>query len=108
MRKGGKWAMEIKIKAKIKLSYFLQLKPNIFLYQRLGWRIAFYYMLFLGHLYFFLNRKEKAKITKSLEDLYGHNNGRDDLKAITKRVFLGILSHYYEKVIILPKNWTGE
>ncbi|MBW2063322.1 MAG: hypothetical protein JRJ03_00175 [Deltaproteobacteria bacterium] len=83
---------------KTKLSYFLQLKPNIFLYQRLGWRIAFYYMLFLGHLYFFLNRKEKWKITKSLEGLYGDNKGSDEIKAITKRVFLGILSHYYEKV----------
>ncbi|MBW2137691.1 MAG: hypothetical protein JRH06_09050 [Deltaproteobacteria bacterium] len=83
---------------KIKLSSFLQLKPNVFLYRHLGWRMAFFYMQFLGCLYFTLNRKEKRTIAGSIKELYGKSRNQEEVKVITGRVFRGIMAHYYEKI----------
>lgn len=83
---------------KLKLSGFLQYRFNVFLYKWLGWEICIYYILFLGKLYFLLNRKEKGKITHSISYVFGGRKDRADLKEISKKVFNGILCHYYEKI----------
>jgi KDO2-lipid IV(A) lauroyltransferase len=83
---------------KINLSSFLQWKINIFLYQRLGWRIAYYYIAFLHTLYYLFKRKEKRLIEQALESVFGHQKSDMDLKSVERRVFRGIRSHYYEKL----------
>ena len=85
---------------KFNLSSFLQWKINIFLYHRLGWRIAYHYISFLGALYFFLKRGEKRTIKKAVESVFGHQKSNAEIKSLERRVFRGILSHYHEKLFV--------
>jgi lauroyl/myristoyl acyltransferase len=85
---------------KVNLSSFLQWKINIFLYHRLGWRIAYHYITFLGALYFFLKRGEKRIIKDAVESVFGHQKTGADLKSLKRRVFRGIFFHYHEKLFI--------
>jgi len=82
---------------KINLSSFLQLRFNIYLCRLIGWKIAFYYIVFLGKIYFFFNRKERSKITKALQTVFGNLKHQSEIRAIIDDVFLGIIFHYYEK-----------
>ena len=84
---------------RLNLSSFLQWRINIFLCQILGWRIIFYYITFLGKLYFFFNRKEKFKIQKAVQDVFSYHKHYSEITSITKDVFRGILSHYFEKFL---------
>ncbi len=83
---------------RLKLNSFLQMKPNLFIYQILGWKIAFYYILLLGHLYFSIKRKEKRKIQIAIRSAFGPIKDDDQIASITRDVFRGIFSHYYEKL----------
>jgi len=85
---------------KIRLSPFLQLRFNIFLYLIFGWWLAKYYIFFLGKLYFLLNREEKKIIENSVVDVVGKINGVHNIRKVINEVFQGILSHYYEKMFI--------
>jgi lauroyl/myristoyl acyltransferase len=82
----------------MKLSSFLQTKPNLFLYQQMGWKIGLFYIMALGKLFFLVKRHEKEKIEWSLDSLFGTVQGESDLKALKKAVFRGIFYHYYEKL----------
>jgi KDO2-lipid IV(A) lauroyltransferase len=82
---------------RLNLSSFLQWRINIFLCQILGWRIIFYYITFLGKLYFLFNRKEKFKIEKAVNAVFADRKNRSEIRSINRRVFRGIVSHYYEK-----------
>ncbi|MGD9033091.1 MAG: hypothetical protein PVJ69_02710 [Desulfobacteraceae bacterium] len=83
---------------KINLSSFLQWKINIFLYHRLGWRIAYHYITFLGAFYFFLKKGEKQLIEQAVEAAFGNQKSAAEIKSLKRRVFRGIRSHYYEKL----------
>jgi KDO2-lipid IV(A) lauroyltransferase len=80
------------------LSSFLQSQPNIFIYQRLGWKFAFYYTTVLGGLYFFFNRIERRKIKKSVHDVFTGLKSDSETRTIAWDVFRGIILHYYEKL----------
>ena len=80
------------------LSKFLQLRFNVFLYHKMGWGLAFLYIMILGRLYFFFNRSEKHKITRAVEAAFVGRKDGFKTKSITKNVFRGVLSHYYEKL----------
>ena len=82
---------------KIYLSSFLQWRFNILMCRILGWRITFFYMSILGKLYFLFNKKEKWKIKKAVDTVLTGSKNRSEIKSITRGVFRGILSHYYEK-----------
>ena len=82
----------------ISLSKFLQLRFNVFLYKRLSWGVAFLYIIILGKLYFFFNRKEKRRIEEAIETVFKGLRSRYEMKTIKKNVFQGIISHYYEKL----------
>ena len=83
---------------RLKLSSFLQMKPNLIIYQMLGWKIAFYYIQVLGHLYFSIKRREKRQIELSIQAAFGHFKEKREIAAITRDVFRGVFSHYYEKL----------
>ncbi|MGD2125928.1 MAG: hypothetical protein PVG99_07595, partial [Desulfobacteraceae bacterium] len=82
----------------MKLSAFLQMKPNLFIYRTLGWKIALYYIMVLGKLYFFLKQEEKRRIEGSLETVFAHWKEKSNLDVLKKDVFRGIFAHYYEKL----------
>jgi Kdo2-lipid IVA lauroyltransferase/acyltransferase len=79
----------------ITISRFLQWKPNVFLYRKLGWRFTSSYLFFLGSLYFALKQEEREKISRSLEEAFGLKKTTSDLE---KRILQGILFHYFEKI----------
>jgi len=82
---------------KINLSSFLQWRFNIYLCRILGWSFAFFYIHLLGKLYFFFNRRENWKIKKAVKSVFSSRRHLLDTKSITRNVFRGIFSHYYEK-----------
>ena len=86
---------------KIRLSPFLQWRLNIFLYLTFGWKIASSYVSFLGRLYFLLNRNERACIEEAVHQVIGARDKNIGTKGISKKVFDGIISHYYEKLFIV-------
>jgi KDO2-lipid IV(A) lauroyltransferase len=71
---------------------------NIFIIQKLGWQISFYYLLVLGKLFYFLNGGERRRIVQSIEAVYGDQRNGEELEIISKTVFRGIFAHYYEKL----------
>jgi len=79
----------------ITLSRFLQWKPNVFLYRKLGWNFTASYLRLLGNLYFALKEEERGKIRRSLEEALGLEKIPSDLES---RVIQGILFHYFEKI----------
>lgn len=82
----------------IGLSSLLQSQSNIFIYQRLGWKFAFYYTTVLGGLYFFFNKKDKQKIKESIHSVFSGLKNPSEKESITLDVFRGIILHYYEKL----------
>ncbi len=82
---------------KINLSSFLQLRFNIFMCKKLGWRITFFYITTLGKLYFFFKRREKRKIKSSVKEVFAGQKSGSEIRSITRNIFRGIVSHYYEK-----------
>ena len=83
---------------KINLSSFLQWRFNIYIFKKLGWRVAFFYISILGKLYFFFNRKENWQIKKAVNAVFADRKNRPEIRSITSNVFRGILFHYYEKL----------
>jgi lauroyl/myristoyl acyltransferase len=82
----------------MKLSSFLQGRFHVFLYQKLSWEFCFYYLILLGKIYYLINRNEKEKIIKAIEYVFSTIKTSQDIKYITKKVFLGIITHYHEKI----------
>lgn len=82
---------------RINLSSFLQLRFNIFMCKKLGWRITSFYITVLGKLYFFFKRKEKRKIKNSVKEVFAGQKSRSEIRSIVRGIFRGIVSHYYEK-----------
>ena len=83
---------------RINLSSFLQRRFNIFIYRKLGWKITLFYIIVLGKLYFFFNRKENQKVKKAIGTVFSEGKSGSEIKSITRNVFRGILFHYYEKL----------
>jgi len=65
--------------------------------KKLGWRITFFYITILGKLYFFFKRKEKRKIKSSVKEVFAGQKSGSEIRSITRNIFRGIVSHYYEK-----------
>ncbi len=82
----------------INISTFLQCRINIYAYQKLGWRFAYYYLKLLAWLYFSINCQEKSKIRTSVKTVFKERKTQPELKAVTKEVMQGIVAHYYEKL----------
>ena len=92
---------------RVKLSRFLQWRFNIFLYKSLGWEVCFHYMHFLGKLFFLMQRKDRERIVNSIQYVFDGRKGNDEIKEISRMVFKGILSHYYEKIFNAYEDING-
>jgi lauroyl/myristoyl acyltransferase len=82
----------------ISLSKILQLRFNIFIYQRLGWGVTTIYIIILGKLYLFFNRKQKRRIELAVEAAFDGRSSDSEIRSITRNVFRGMLFHYCEKL----------
>jgi len=82
------------------ISCFLQWRFNILLYLTFGRKIAKIYVFLLGKLYFYFNKKEKYRIKEAVLQVIGCRNQETDMRELMKKIFDGILSHYYEKLFI--------
>jgi len=80
------------------LSTFLQWRINIYTYQKLGWRFAYYYIKFLAWLYYAVNRREKGRLRTAVEAVFKERKKPPELNALQKKVVQGIVAHYYEKL----------
>lgn len=89
---------------KTSLSSIVQWKFNIFVYKVLGWRMAFFYIILLGKLYFYFKREEKRRIEEAIGTAFSDCDCNHKRKSISKNVFRGILSHYYEKLFNAHEN----
>jgi len=83
---------------RVRLSSFLQWRINVFLYQRLGWRLTYQYLKMLGTIFYLFNREEKQRIKESLEQAFQGRRERSEIEELKRQVFQGILAHYYEKI----------
>ncbi|MDY7038639.1 MAG: hypothetical protein SV375_21115 [Thermodesulfobacteriota bacterium] len=92
---------------RIDLSSFLQLKFNVFIYRHLGWKTVFIYIIILGKLYFFFNRKESEKVKGAVKTIFADRKTESEFNTITKSVFRGIISHYFEKIFNTHENILG-
>jgi len=70
------------------------------LYLTFGRKIAKIYVFLLGKLYFYFNKKEKYRIKEAVLQVIGCRNQETDMRELMKKIFDGILSHYYEKLFI--------
>lgn len=64
----------------------------------LGWRISFFYITILLRLYFLFKRQEKGEIRRAFESVFADQRDKSQIKSITRSVFRGLRSHYYEKL----------
>ncbi len=64
----------------------------------LGWRISFFYVTILLRLYFLFKRQEKGEIRRAFESVFADQRDKSQIKSITRSVFRGLRSHYYEKL----------
>ena len=83
----------------LSLSCFLQWRFNILMCRALGLRITYYYISFLGKLYFFFKKNEKWQIKKALSSVFSNQKRQFEIRSLTKNVFRGIIFHYYEKFV---------
>lgn len=84
----------------LNLSSFLQWRFNVFLYLTFGWNFTRILIFILGRVYFLLNKKGKKDIEKAVSEVLTSTEKKTMIPDITRKVFQGILSHYYEKVFI--------
>lgn len=89
---------------KVKLSSFLQLRFNVFLYRKLGWKICLNYLLIIGGLYYLIKKNERGMISESVKQVFRHQKDENELKLITRDVFKGTLYHYFEKIFNAYEN----
>lgn len=82
----------------MKISSFFQWDPNIYIYRKLGRKTCFCYIRMLGNLYYLLRREEKAMIQGALGGVFAKRRGEEAIEKLSRAVFLGIFSHYYEKI----------
>ena len=88
----------------IKLSAFLQWRFNMFVYKICGWRWTFSYISLLCWFYFLVKKRERERISMSVQSLFSANQDAKERKDMLRGIFNGIISHYYEKMFNAYEN----
>lgn len=87
------------------LSKFCQARANVMLFRCLPFRISRFYLGLLGKLYFFLKRREKALIRRTIHHVLRGAYQTNGLKTVTRKAFHGIIDHYHEKLFVAYSNF---
>jgi KDO2-lipid IV(A) lauroyltransferase len=81
------------------LSRFLQWRFSTVLMRWLPFKVSHAYLCLLGRIYYFLNRAEKEQIEQYLSAVIRRGYaGAEHVDLIGRRTFVGIFSHYHEKL----------
>ncbi len=83
---------------KLNMSSFLQWRVNMFLYKKLSWGLVFFYINFLGKLYFLFKKDERRRVRDALGVVFAEHKDGDELDSVAKGVVNGVMRHYYEKL----------
>jgi Kdo2-lipid IVA lauroyltransferase/acyltransferase len=84
----------------LNLSKFFQLRLNSWLIRFLPFFISRYYLITLGRLYYFFNRKEKNLIEKTISFVMESKLSEAELRRTMRETFKGIFDHYHEKLYL--------
>lgn len=84
------------------ISTFFQAAPNVFLFKYAPLAFCTWYLQILGFFYYLANRGERELIKKNILTVF---NNTSEAKSIIKRTFVGIFSHYSEKLIMAHRNY---
>jgi KDO2-lipid IV(A) lauroyltransferase len=87
------------LRPRLELSRFLQWRFTTFLIRWLPLRIGRAYIRFLGKIYFFLNKEEKAEIKRNLASVIARLPAIRPVDLVTRQTFQGIFCHYHEKLL---------
>jgi Kdo2-lipid IVA lauroyltransferase/acyltransferase len=87
-------------KISLNLSKFLQMRGNTFIFRFLPFWLSRWYLIILGRLYYFLNRKEKELIRTAITRVFGRKMTATALKDTIDETFRGICDHYHEKLFV--------
>jgi Kdo2-lipid IVA lauroyltransferase/acyltransferase len=85
---------------KLNLSKFFQMRLNSWLIRFLPFIISRYYLIGLGRLYYFFNRKEKNLIERTITFVLGSSLSDSELRRTMRETFKGIFDHYHEKLYL--------
>jgi lauroyl/myristoyl acyltransferase len=88
------------IRRNLNLSKFLQMRLNSWLIRFLPFYISRYYLITLGKLYYFLNRRERHLINRTVNHVLGSRLSPDKLRQVRRQTFTGIFDHYHEKLYL--------
>jgi KDO2-lipid IV(A) lauroyltransferase len=84
----------------LNLSKFFQMKLNSWLIRFLPFVISRYYLIGLGRLYYYFNRKERNLIERTITFVLGNNLSAAELRRTKRETFKGIFDHYHEKLYL--------
>ena len=84
----------------LNLSKFFQMKLNSWLIRFLPFIISRYYLIGLGRLYYYLNRKERNLIERTITFVLGSSLSPSELRRAKRETFKGIFDHYHEKLYL--------
>jgi Kdo2-lipid IVA lauroyltransferase/acyltransferase len=84
----------------LNLSKFFQMRLNSWLIRFLPFFISRYYLITLGRLYYFFNRKEKNLIERTITFVLGSSLSALELRRTMRETFEGIFDHYHEKLYL--------
>jgi Kdo2-lipid IVA lauroyltransferase/acyltransferase len=88
------------LRRNLNLSKFLQMRLNSWLIRFLPFFLSRYYLIVLGRLYYYLNRKERNLINKTITFVLGKSLTRKELRRARSDTFKGIFDHYHEKLYL--------
>ena len=83
---------------RFRLSGFLQMPPNLFIFERLHPVIGYYYLQFFGWLYYRIRVRERRLIEANIRDMLGPGVDPRVVRAKIRESFRGIFMHYFEKL----------
>lgn len=84
----------------LSLSKFLQARLNVLIFRFLPFHSSRLYLQLLGKIYYNLKKKEKSHIESTLRTVWQDKRTPEELKALIKETFRGIIAHYHEKLFI--------
>ncbi|HAY22571.1 MAG TPA: hypothetical protein DCY27_10480 [Desulfobacterales bacterium] len=85
---------------RLNLSKFLQMRLNSWLIRFLPFFLSRCYLIALGRLYYFFNRKEKQLIKQTITYVWSEKLTASELRRMVRKTFKGIFDHYHEKLFL--------
>ncbi len=88
------------LRRNLNLSKFLQMRLNSWLIRFLPFFMSRYYLIVLGKLYYFFNRKERDLINRTINYVLESSLSPGKLRQARRQTFTGIFDHYHEKLYL--------